>query len=194
PGWTLLPFPSVFMDFVSTPRFWYMFDLLVDRSDPAVLYLAEFNVWRFASGDWTTLAHWTIAHVHPDHHAMAWVPAGGQTNRMLLANDGGVYLSDPGVSGTWSSLNAGLRITQFYKGAVDPTGTNQLALGGAQDNFTSLFTGGAPWTQVDGGDGGDCAVSSTNPLNDWAVSADTPDDKESGNANGIKRTRVGGLF
>src|SRR5207302_8824789 len=34
PGWTLLPFPSVFMDFVSTPRFWYMFDLLVDRSDP----------------------------------------------------------------------------------------------------------------------------------------------------------------
>ena len=50
--------------------------------------------------------------------------------------------------GIWSSLNSGLRITQFYKGAVDPTGQNVLALGGAQDNFTSLYTGSPAWPQV----------------------------------------------
>lgn len=194
PTWTLLPFPPTEEDDISLPRFWYMFDLLVDPNDPFTLYLAEFNVWRYNSGGWNSLADWSTTHVHPDHHVMAWVPKGGSTYSMLLGNDGGVYISDPGVSGFWNSLNTSLRITQFYKGAVDPTGVNTLALGGAQDNFTSEYNGGLNWPQVAGGDGGDCAISSANPLNDWMMSADTgTDDHVFPNAVAMFRTLDGGV-
>ena len=63
----------------SEPKFWYHFDLLVDPTNPAALYLAEFNVWRYDSGAWTLLAGWSTAHVHPDNHVMVWVPKGGSS-------------------------------------------------------------------------------------------------------------------
>jgi hypothetical protein len=194
PEWTELPFPPVEDDDISLPRFWYMFDLLVDPNDPGTLYLAEFNVWRYNSTNlWTSLANWGTTHVHPDHHVMAWVPKGGSTYSMLLGNDGGLYLSDPGVSGLWFSLNSALRITQFYKGAVDPTGANVLALGGAQDEFTSEYNGGLTWPMISGGDGGDCAISSADPLNSWALSGDTTtDDHFFPNGISIFRTLDGG--
>lgn len=193
PAWTQLPFPPVEEDFVSTPRFWYMFDLLVDPADPAVVYLAEFDVWRYASGSWTSLADWSN-NIHPDNHVMAWVPKGGSLYRMLLGNDGGVYLSDTGVSGSWTTLNPHLTITQFYKGAVDPTGANVLALGGAQDNFTSEYTGSTGWPAVFGGDGGDCAISAANPLNNWVVTFDTgTDNHDFANEVSMLRTLNGGL-
>ena len=193
PTWTKLPLPPLSYDFTSLPRLWYMFDLLVHPSNPAVLYLAEYNVWRYDSGGWAGLAGWPYNYVHPDNHVMAWVPGSGQA-QMLLGNDGGLYLSDPGVSGAWASLNAGLRITQFYKGAVDPTGQNVLALGGAQDNFTSLYTGNPVWPQVLGGDGGDCAISAASPLDGWAMSSDTPSDYPPGfNPCPITRTLFGFL-
>lgn len=194
PTWILLPFPPVFSDDISTPRFWYFFDLLVDLADPTVVYLAEFNVWRYASGSWTPLANWSTTHVHPDNHAMEWVPGPGMTHLMLLGNDGGVYLSNPGVTGFWTSKNSQLVISQFYKGAVDATGVNVLALGGAQDNFTSVYTGSTGWALVVGGDGGDCAISTADPLNGWALSADTASDNYSFyNEVQIFRTLNGGM-
>ena len=201
PNWTQLPNPSVLSDNISTPRFWYMFDLLVDPADPTEVYLAEFDVWRYASGEWTCLAGWETRsitpvdpHVHPDNHAMAWVPESAQSYRMLLGNDGGVFLSSPGVNGVWTSKNAHLNITQFYKGAVDPTGANVLALGGAQDMFTSVYYGSTAWSTVNFGDGGDCAISAANPLNYWAVSADMASDNYSSkNEVPISRTLNAGL-
>lgn len=176
PIWTQLPFPSLHDDGAGSPKLWYNFDLLVDPTDPTVLYLAEYNVWRYSTGAWTPLADWIANNVHPDNHIMAWVSA--TSHQMLLGNDGGAYLSDAGVSGYWTSLNSGLRITQFYKGAVDPTGQNLLALGGAQDDFTSAYTGSTVWNSVEFGDGGDCAVSIGDPLNDWALSIAISDDND----------------
>jgi hypothetical protein len=200
PAWTQLPSPPVVEDLVSTPRYWYFFDLLVDRANPAVLYLAEFNVWRYDSS-WVPLACWDSQfiftadpHVHPDNHVMVWVPGAGQTNRILLGNDGGVYLSGPGVTAPWTSENSQLTISQFYKGAVDATGANVLALGGAQDEFTSLYTGNPDWPMILGGDGGDCAISTADPLHNWAVSADTTtDDHFFANQVQIFRTKNAGL-
>src|SRR5947207_6172760 len=162
PAWSELPSPPFEVDDTSLLRFWYMFDLLVDPNSPSVIYLAEFEVWKY-SGSWTSVGDWGHQHVHPDNHIMTWVPQGGSNYRMLLGNDGGVYLSDVGVTGAWTNFNSRLSITQFYKGAVDPTGANVLALGGAQDEFTSLYTGDTAWTMVGGGDGGDCAISATDP-------------------------------
>jgi photosystem II stability/assembly factor-like uncharacterized protein len=191
PSWSEVPSPPFEIDDISLPRFWYMFDLLVDPNSPSVIYLAEFEVWRY-SGSWTSVGEWGD-HVHPDNHVMTWVPQGGSNYRMLLGNDGGVYLSDVGVSGAWTNFNSRLSITQFYKGAVDPTGGNVLALGGAQDQFTSSYTGDTEWTKIGGGDGGDCAISASDPLNDWVISHDTPTDYPVGyNDAAILRTRNGG--
>jgi photosystem II stability/assembly factor-like uncharacterized protein len=191
PSWTQLPPPPVMTDNVSTPRFWYMFDLLVDPTNAAVLYLAEFNVWRYASGNWTRVEGWPGVG-HPDNHVMVWLPQRGQTNNMMLGNDGGLLVSDPGVPGTWTSLNDRLRITQFYKGAAGATGYSPLVLGGAQDEFTSLYTGNPAWPKVDEGDGGDCAISKSDPYNDWATSEDTATDSPQGqNTCQIERTLFG---
>jgi hypothetical protein len=167
PDWDQLPSPDLLSHDTDLPRMWYMFDLLVDAADPAKLYLAEFNVWRY-DGSWIPLAWWSTNDVHPDNHVIVW-----WTNHMLLGNDGGVYVSDPTVSGVWTNLSPGLRITQFYKGAVGVTGEGLLALGGAQDNFTSLYKGDLAWRTVSGGDGADCAISAADPLNNWATSLQT---------------------
>ena len=180
-------------DEISLPRFWYMFDLTVDPNDSSVLYLAEYNLWRYQGGNWTSIN--LSENVHPDNHVMTWAPAGGGTYQMLVGNDGGVYISDAGVSGMlWTNKNTGLRITEFYKGALDVTGANELVLGGAQDDFTSLFTGNPAWPLTLGGDGGDCTISATDPLNDWAVSFSTySDNYVSFNQVDIEQTKNGGL-
>ncbi len=193
PVWTQLLYPPVGKDDISLPRFWYMFDLQVDPNNPFSLYLAEYDVWRYQASTWTPLGDGTN-NVHPDNHIMAWVPAGGGNYQMLLGNDGGVYISDAGVSGeNWTNRNTGLRITEFYKGAVDVTGANVLIIGGAQDDFSSVFTGNPAWPVTFGGDGGDCAISATDPLNDWMVSFSTYyDNYFSPNRVSMVQTRNGG--
>ena len=135
------------------------------------------------------------SNVHPDNHAMAWVPGGGVNNyQLLVGNDGGVYLSDPGVSGgTWTGLNSNLVITEFYKGAIDVTGSNVLALGGAQDDFTVVYTGSNSWDMTSPGDGGDCAISATAPIDHWATSFQITTDDPVFNTVEITHTLNGGL-
>src|SRR5262249_52768718 len=129
PTWAALPLMSGSASLFFS---WYAFDLLVDAGNPNVLYLAEQALWRYASGSWTNLT----GNSHADHHAMAWVPSAGGTRKMLLGNDGGVWLSAPGVTTNWQSRNSQLAISQLYKGAVDPSHRNRLTLAGVQDNFT----------------------------------------------------------
>jgi hypothetical protein len=203
PDWTQLPNPGVFVDNVGSPKFWYNFDLLVDPVDANVLYLTEFDVWRFRSGGWTALAGWNIGHppfplnehVHPDNHVMAWVNAASiSAYQLLVGNDGGVYISDHGVSGgQWTGLNSNLVVTEFYKGAVDVTGSTVLALGGAQDDFTAVYTGSTAWDMISGGDGTDCAISTTNPVSDWATSFQITTDDPFVNTVEITHTLNGGL-
>jgi hypothetical protein len=65
-------------------------------------------------------------------------------------------------------------------------------LGGAQDDFTSLYTGDTAWLSALGADGGDCAISTSDPNNDWAMSTDTSTDSPQGfNQAGISRTLNG---
>jgi hypothetical protein len=92
---------------------------------------------------------------------------------LLLGNDGGVYVSDQSqVSEYWLNLNFTLATLQFYRGAVDPRPNSPLALGGTQDNGTPVNNGSLSWPFIYGTDGGDCAISSTFPDTDWAVSGD----------------------
>ena len=96
---------------------------------------------------------------HSDHHFVLHHPE--VVDLVLIGNDGGVFLSFDGGE-TFRSANAGLQTTQFYNGFsvsdIDPN----LALGGLQDNSTSLFTGTAAWSREIGGDGSWTAVNQEN--------------------------------
>ncbi|MCA8965272.1 MAG: hypothetical protein KDC48_10305, partial [Planctomycetes bacterium] len=100
---------------------------------------------------------------HPDYQVIVEHPGfDGVTNkRIYTGNDGGLHTRADWQSGSWSALNNGLGVTQFYGAAMSPSG---VMVAGAQDNGTSRFTGSpSAWVyNVIGGDGGFCAADPSN--------------------------------
>ena len=77
-----------------------------------MLYYAGENVMRYNGSFWISLTD----NIHADQHAMAWVPNGFDftSYRMLLGNDGGVWLSAAyPVTSSWNDLNANLALAQI---------------------------------------------------------------------------------
>jgi len=133
-------------------------------------------------------------YAHADNHGIVFHPGyNGTSNKMMYAtSDGGIFRTEdatatvgtnasadpnqnsicgnanfPGL--TWSSLNNGYAVTQFYDGAVYPD--NSAYIAGAQDNGTDRgfnATGPNAWGQIQGGDGGYVAVDPTNSQNLYA--------------------------
>ena len=119
------------------------------------------SAWKWRSVGQTYQSD--AALLHNDQHALAVNPS--DPNTLLVGCDGGAYrfAYDPNAS-TWNytSLNAALGITQFYKAAFHPTDPNRM-LGGAQDNASPTSTGNlSTWGNFGGGDGG---FSDINPNN-----------------------------
>ncbi len=98
-------------------------------------------------------------YVHADQHAIMFDPQTPQT--VYVACDGGVFKSLDGGA-TWAGKNGDLQTTQFYAGFANGTLTQNLALGGLQDNGTLLYRGLPSWDKTFGGDGGWCAIDSVN--------------------------------
>ncbi|MEM1380091.1 MAG: VWA domain-containing protein [Pseudomonadota bacterium] len=94
--------------------------------------------------------------VHADSRFMAFDAAGN----LLEADDGGVFRrSAPRASsGSWSSVNGNLSISEIYSIAWDRVGN--VAVGGFQDNGTNVQSDFARnrWSHIKGGDGGDVAI------------------------------------
>jgi hypothetical protein len=84
--------------------------------------------------------------VHPDQHNIyPMVNSTGQTFQLLMANDGGVFLSgisaSPGTTqGEWTKVGNGYNTSQFY-GADKKPGAQEY-LGGMQDNSTYFTPSG----------------------------------------------------
>lgn len=79
--------------------------------------------------------------LHPDHHNITMIPvdAAAQTFKVLVGNDGGVFVSNtsvtPGVNdGDWTFAGNGYNTTQFY--GVDKMPGKDVYIGGTQDNGT----------------------------------------------------------
>jgi hypothetical protein len=177
PTWTQIGMagnPSV------STHIWYYHDLTVNPLDQNILYFGELDLWRYNGTTWSVIQPGSV---HVDFHALAWQPFGGGV-RLLVGNDGGIWSASP-TGGSWTNHNRGLSIAQFYEGAIHPT--DPLALGGTQDNGTELWLGDDPWENILGGDGGDCAISASNPDMHWAVSYQTY------NGINIKRTKNAGV-
>jgi hypothetical protein len=128
----------------------------------------------------------SLAHVHPDQHALAYViPTLGTDSGnalMFLANDGGIYRSLDGFSGLntgscsgtneFEDLNQNLgSMTQFVSFSQHPSDPKTL-LGGTQDNgspATQSATTSTSWVNVNGGDGGFNAIDAGS-TSSWFVS------------------------
>jgi len=99
---------------------------------------------------------------HPDQHDLAFFPS--DANKMISVNDGGVYKTTDNTASTvaWTPLNNGYLSSLFYTCAIDHAGTNDIIIGGAQDNG-SWYTNNAnlttPWVTPRGGDGSYCAIA-----------------------------------
>ena len=115
-------------------------------TDANTMFVGSNSVYRTTNGgqSWTTLAS-----THPDNIVIAFTA----DRTMLLANDGGIYIStNAGTS--FTALHMALPITEFYSVAAHPSNGLILA-GGTQDNGTAMFQGALGWAMVVGGDGGD---------------------------------------
>lgn len=99
---------------------------------------------------------------HPDQHELAFMPS--NPNIMISANDGGLFKTgdNTATNVTWTPLNNGYLTSMFYTCAIDHAGTNDIIIGGAQDNgswFTNSASATTPWVTPRGGDGSYCAIA-----------------------------------
>ncbi len=142
---------------------WYGNVIAVDPNNSNNIYVGGVDDMKSTNGgaSWSQLTYWDSYFgtpvVHADHHAFAFIP--GTANTVFDGDDGGIYKTTSGGS-SWTSLNNGLAITQFYSGAVYTTGNKFY--GGAQDNGHLLYSSGTNWTEVVSGDGGYAAIDQSN--------------------------------
>jgi hypothetical protein len=166
---------------------------------------------------WGVASYWWITpgaaeYVHADQHGIVFDPGfNGTSNTIMYAtDDGGMFKTTnaraalgtnntntsanslcatsnlPAI--TWTSLNNGYGVTQYYHGTVYPSGTQYF--GGAQDNGTTRGTDGSPnaWTTVNGGDGGWTAIDKNTSGSSTVLYAETT------NISIVKSTNNGGTF
>jgi hypothetical protein len=176
---------------------WYNLELAtVPNATGTDVYAGAVNLYKCTlasggttctQGDWINLTHvygcnpgplGEPAHVHPDHHGIAFMVASGKAVG-YFAHDGGISrtldaytgLTTESCSGTnqFDSLSESLgSMTEFVSVSVHPTDADML-LGGTQGNGspkTSSATKGRTWQNALGGDGGFNAINPSNP-NQW---------------------------
>ncbi len=148
---------------VSTTNFvgtqgWYDNVIAVDPTNPNNVYCAGFDIYRSTSGG-GGMSNISSGFVHVDHHAITFDPS----NPLIIyfGCDGGIYKSDNGGI-SFMDLNKGFVTTQFYPGFANAVQDSNFALGGLQDNGTLQYLGSSSWQPIFGGDGGWCAINSTN--------------------------------
>lgn len=143
---------------------WWFGRLKIDPNNSQIVYAIGFDLYKTSNGGntWSMIS----SSVHVDHHEVAISPE--NSNRVLLANDGGLFTSSSAGNSWTKQLN--LPITQFYTCAIDASIPSRL-YGGAQDNGTNrTLTGNADdWNSIYWGDGFYCLVD---PLDNSFVYAE----------------------
>lgn len=155
----------------SRSQAWIHLALSVDPNDENTLLAGGIDLFRSDNGglSWDQLSHWYggfgFTEVHADQQIIAYRP--GSSSEALFGNDGGVYRSTNLTANTpsFSNLNRGYNVTQFYSCAIHPNAGSNYFLGGTQDNGSHQFlsAGVNATTEVSGGDGAYCFIDQTNP-------------------------------
>jgi uncharacterized protein (TIGR03437 family) len=167
---------------------WFDNVIAVDPLNENIVWVGGIDLFRSDDGgaNWGMASFWhepktSARYVHADQHVIVFHPQfNGSSNRtMFVGNDGGIFRTENAraqtVNGnrapcssanskvTWTSLNNGYEVTQFYHGAAFPDGARYL--GGAQDNGVILgsdMDGTNGWRELLSGDGGYVAVDPYN--------------------------------
>ena len=146
----------------------------VDPTNENLVYLGATNLYRstngFSSAEGTTwIGGYTpeggasiYPNHHPDQHVLRFLP---QNPAMLLSiNDGGIFVSEDGQADTvsWNDLNNGYVTSQFFTIAMQKDESNNILIGGLQDNGTYVRpnSDNNSWNRFFGGDGGFCYIAS----------------------------------
>jgi photosystem II stability/assembly factor-like uncharacterized protein len=137
---------------------WYDNVVAVDPANPNHVYCSGLLLFSSSDGG-STLTITPSGNVHVDHHAIAFYPPNPSVT--YFGSDGGIYKTEDGGA-SYQDLNNGFVTTQFYPGFANAVQDSNVAIGGLQDNGTVLYLGSGFWESVFGGDGGWCAINSTN--------------------------------
>jgi photosystem II stability/assembly factor-like uncharacterized protein len=137
--------------------------IFISPSNTNKVYTGSLDV--HASSDagltWVKSTNWYNNGIQPEVHADQHFVASNPLNNMIyFCNDGGLYRFDESTS-TWTELNNGLVITQFYTIAVSQTDP-VFMIGGTQDNGGRKRTGINTWAETNGGDAMETAIDPTN--------------------------------
>lgn len=156
------------------------YDLVVsvkpDNAD--IVFVGGTNIYRstdgFASNSNTTRiggyagtgGYAQYVNSHPDQHTIVW--ATGDNNTLYSGNDGGIQKADI-ATGTvvWTPLNNDYVTYMYYHTDLSPVAGQDLFVGGAQDNGTTISNVGSNATSpVFGGDGAGVGfIRYTSPTN-----------------------------
>lgn len=98
--------------------------LAVSPINEKIVYVAGFDMKRSTDGGTTWASVPTAG--HPDNHVIKFSP--GSSTSILVGNDGGLFKTTNGGS-TWSSLNKGLAIMQFYRLGISKTRSSNPSTG-----------------------------------------------------------------
>ncbi len=150
----------------TNPRPMYYSQIRIDPTDPQRIYLGGTSFYISSDGG-RTFEDYRYRGVHVDHHAI-WIDP-GDSDHLLLGNDGGVYASfDRGAS--WRMYD-NMALGQYYEIGVDMSEPYNVC-GGLQDNGTwcgpneTFTTNGilnGRWGEVSGGDGFYARIDPTDP-------------------------------
>jgi photosystem II stability/assembly factor-like uncharacterized protein len=102
------------------------------------------------------------ANHHPDQHDLVFFPS--NPSKVISTNDGGIFMTTNSMASSvsWNPLNSGYLTSMFYTCAIDHATTNNIIIGGAQDNgswYTNSASLTSPWVTPRGGDGSYCAIA-----------------------------------
>ena len=151
---------------VSSGQAWYCQGLAVDPDNANNVMVGGLNSYRSTDGGatWSVNSLWVNAtaasnYIHADHQVYNWSTG----NQLLCGSDGGLFYSGDGGS-TFTDRNQGLRIKQFYSGAIHPTLPNYF-LAGAQDNGVHQLNGAGLTNSLEiiGGDGAFVHIDQNEP-------------------------------
>ncbi len=145
---------------------WFSHDVSVDPNNPDIISLVGIEIYKSTdAGSLITLkANGGVTmgipqpnvpdgppdYSHSDHHVAMYHPT--IEGLILYGNDGGLFLSSDGGE-TFRSANGGLQTTQYYNGFSVSHQNPDFAMGGLQDNSTSIHRGNGLWQRAIGGDG-----------------------------------------
>ncbi len=146
----------------------YDLAIAVKPNDPNTVFIGGTNIYRstngFASTTLTTriggyassAGYGLYANSHSDIHTFVF--ASGNNNTMYVGGDGGIQKGDITVSSVvWTPLNNDYVTYMYYHVDLSPSAGQDIFIGGAQDNGTTVNTNGTQGTDVLSGDGTGCA-------------------------------------